>query len=260
MSLVDGISKVRAYAHLLLSGDGIDPNNQEKAAQISTMQADLQAQFYFLESELLSLPEEKVEAYLLHPKINDYTKMIRDILETKPHRLEPETEKVLAALGEIHDAPYMIYQRTKAADMQFDSIQDEDSNELAMSFALYEEKYQSSPNTEIRRGAAQSFGCTLAKYQNTFAGTYGTEVKKQVVLSKLRNYPSVTHMLLQSQQVTLEMYHNQLDIIQKELAPHMRRYAKLKQKQLNLDKLLFCDLKAPMDPGYIPEISFPRLE
>ena len=44
------------------------------------------------------------------------------------------------------------------------------------------------------------------------------------------------------------MYYNQLDIIQKELAPHMRRYAQLKKEQLGLEQMMFCDLKAQIDP------------
>ena len=36
-------------------------------------------------------------------------------------------------------------------------------------------------------------------------------------------------MLLEPQKVPLEMYNNQLDIIYKELAPHMRRFADLKE-------------------------------
>ena len=77
-----------------------------------------------------------------------------------------------------------------------------------------------------------------------------------MLLSRIRKYGSVTEMLLQPQQVTEEMYHNQLDIIQKELAPHMRRYARLKKEQLDLDKMMFCDLKAQLDPENDPKITF----
>lgn len=63
-------------------------------------------------------------------------------------------------------------------------------------------------------------------------------------------------MLLEPQQVTTEMYHNQLDVIQKELAPHMRRYAKLKKEKLGLDELRYCDLKAPLDPKFNPSTTY----
>ncbi len=140
--------------------------------------------------------------------------------------------------------------------MEFAPIEDKNGEEHAVSFALYEDLYESLPDTDLRRKAADSFTKTLKQYQNTFAATYGTEVKKQVLLAKLRNYDSVTEMLLEPQQVNTTMYNNQLDIIQAELAPHMRRYAKLKQEQLGLDKMMFCDLKAQLDPEYDPQISF----
>ena len=248
--------KVGNYASLQLSADGTSPDNQEKAARVSSLQAKVASELTFLESELLELPDDLVKTYLEDPALKSYIKYISDILETKPHRLSPETEAVLAALNEVHSAPYMIYQRSKAADMEFEPIKDQDGNELAMSFALYEDLYEQLPDTYLRREAAKSFEKTLKRYQNTFAGTYGTEVKKQVLLSKIRNYESVTDMLLQPQQVTREMYYNQLDIIQKELAPHMRRYAQLKKEQLGLEQMMFCDLKAQIDPDNDPKISF----
>lgn len=255
-ALMERLMKVGSYAHLLLSSDGVNPENQAKSARIASLQADVGAKLAFIESEILDLPEDLIKEYLEHPDAQDFKKAVLDILEVKPYRLSPETETVLAALSEVHSAPYMIYQRSKAADMQFDSIEDEEGDQLAMSFALYEDKYESSPNTKLRREAAKTFAKTLSRYQNTFAATYSTEVQKQVVLSRLRNYPSVTAMLLKPQQVTEQMYHNQLDIIQEELAPHMRRYARLKKEKLGLDKMLFCDLKAPLDPEYDPEITF----
>src|SRR5699024_6325005 len=89
-----------------------------------------------------------------------------------------------------------------------------------------------------------------------FAATYATEVNKQVALSRLRGYESVTHMLLEPQQVTEEMYENQLNVILEELAPHMRRYAKLKQKQLGVDDMRFCDLQVYLDPEFHPDTSY----
>src|SRR5699024_634088 len=47
----------------------------------------------------------------------------------------------------------------------------------------------------------------------------------------------------------------QLDIIQDELAPHMRKYARLKQSAYGLERLQFAVLKAPFDPANDPEIS-----
>src|SRR5690625_5183595 len=150
----------------------------------------------------------------------------------------------------------MIYGRSKSADMEFDPIKDEEGNEHPMSFALYEDRYELSPHTSLRRKAFDSFVHTLNQYKNTYAATYATEVTKQVTMARLRNYDSVIDMLLHPQQVTKTMYENQLNIIQEELAPHMRKYAKLLKDQLGVDELKFCDLQAPLDPEFNPKTTF----
>src|SRR5699024_6290765 len=117
--------------------------------------------------------------------------MLEDILEKKAFTLSPETEKVIAALSEIHSAPYMIYQRSKSSDMDFESITDEAGDELPMSFALYEDRYEFDPNTHVRHQAFDSFTNTLNKYKHTYAAVYATEVTKQINLSRIRGYDSV---------------------------------------------------------------------
>ncbi|MUK90103.1 oligoendopeptidase F [Ornithinibacillus sp. L9] len=251
------IIRVATYASLRSNADGSDPNNQRDSAKVSSAMASIGAKLSFVQSELLTLSEEQVESFLQEEEgLVTYKKMLADTLEEKPYTLSPEIEETLAALSEVHGAPYMIYGRSKSADMIFDSIKDDDGNELPMSAALYEDRYELETNTRIRRDAYKSFTKTLNQYKNTFAATYATEVTKQVTMSRLRNYDSVTDMLLASQQVTKEMYHNQLDVIQEELAPHMRRYAKLKKEKLGLDALHYEDLKAPLDPEFNPKTTY----
>ncbi|MFT9597371.1 oligoendopeptidase F [Mesobacillus sp.] len=255
--LTKKLVKVRTYASLKQSADGTDPVNQANSSKVAAIGTQASSALSFISSEILDFEDGKVEEFLQEePGLEPFRKSLVELLETKKHKLSPETEEVLAALGELHAAPYNIYGMAKLADMQFSSIQDEEDNELPVSFALFESRYEFSPDTYVRRKAYESFVSTLKQYQNTIAATYATEVKKQVTLAKLRNYESVTHMLLEPQQVTPEMYNNQIDIIYKELAPHMRRFAELKKKVLGLDKMMFCDLKAPFDPEFDPEITY----
>ncbi|MGY0692838.1 oligoendopeptidase F [Virgibacillus sp. FSP13] len=251
------IIRVATYANLRASADGSDPENQANSAKVSSILAAIGAELAFVDSELLTLPEATIEQFMQEKKeLKTFEKKLADLQEKKPYTLTPEIEETLAALSEVHDAPYMIYQRSKSSDMEFASIQDEDGNELPMSAALYEDRYEFTADTDVRRQAYQSFTNTLNQYKNTYAATYATEVTRQVTMSRLRGYDSVTDMLLHGQQVTQEMYHNQLDVIQKELAPHMRKFAKLKQKDLGLEEMRYCDLKAPLDPTFNPKTTY----
>ncbi|MFE6705534.1 oligoendopeptidase F [Bacillus thuringiensis] len=251
------LTKLYSYANLKESTDRTNPVIQANSSKISALWTKVHTALSFIHNEILSFDEGTIEKYLTEEtKLEPFRKSLLEILKKRQHTLSPETEEALAALGEVHSSPYKIYGMTKLADMDFTSIQDEQGNELPVSFALFESKYEFSPSAYIRRKAYSSFVSTLKRYKNTVATTYATEVKKQVTLSRLRKYESVTHMLLEPQKVPLEMYNNQLDIIYKELAPHMRRFADLKKKVLGLDQMLFCDLHAPLDPEFNPTITY----
>ncbi|MCJ2148128.1 oligoendopeptidase F [Bacillus sp. B19-2] len=255
--LLERLVRAAAYTHLRKSEDLTNPVNQADASRMAALQAKLNAGLSFIQSEILEFPENQVETYIKSEKgLEPFSKMLTEIMERKPYKLAPETEEALAVLGEVHDAPYKIFGMAKLADMQFSPIQDRNGNELANSFALYEGKYMFSPDAHIRRTAFDSFTNTLQTYKNTIAAVYETEVKKQVGMSRLRGYQSVTHMLLQPQNVTLEMYNNQLDVIKNELAPHMRKYAALKKRVLDIDDLRFCDLQAPLDHDFSPKTTY----
>ncbi|MBS4199382.1 oligoendopeptidase F [Bacillus sp. FJAT-49732] len=256
-SLEKRLIRVATFSNLRQSADGTDPVNQGNSSKVAAMLAKISADLSFIQSEILDLPDGTVDTYINENKdLQKFSKYLSDILDKKPYKLSPDTEKALASLGEVLDAPYTVYQFSKSSDMQFDSIQDDNGNVLPMSFALFEDRYELVPDTDLRRKAYDSFVNTLRQYKNTFGANYATEVKKQVAMGRLRNYESVTHMLLAPQQVSLEMYHNQLDIIQKELAPHMRKFAKLKKEVLNLDTMKFSDLKAPLDPEFNPTTTY----
>lgn len=255
------LSQVRSYAFLRTSVDGTNEAYQGDLAKTANALANIGAKIAFFEPELLTIPEETLKQFISENEaLQSYEKMLYDVIEKKPHTLATEVEQVLAQLSEVLDAPHVIYERSKQTDMQFAPFLDDQGNELPLSEALYEDRYEIAADTTVRRRSYENYVATLDKYKNMTAAVYATEVTKQVQLAKLRNYNSVTEMLLHPQEVTLEMYENQLNIIQEELAPHMRKLAKLKQEKLNLDTMTYADLKAPLDPDFEPETTFKKAQ
>lgn len=255
-ALSERVARVMTYAHLSLSEDGTNSVAQANSARVGSMMSTVSARTSFIQSEILELDQATIESYLEQEQgLTEFQKTLHDLLELKPHRMSPDAEEILAAFGEVFNAPYMIYERSRTSDMQFSSFSLDNGEEYPLTFNSFP-TYEGSANTELRRKAYSAFIDTLKQYKNTYAATYATEVKKQVTEARLRKYSSVTEMLLHDQQVTQEMYHNQLDTILTELAPHMRRLAKLKQRVLGLDKMYYCDLKAPLDPDFDPKITY----
>ncbi len=249
--------RVTGYAQLRNAEDGSNPVNQANAARAAALGAEMAAAVSFIESEILSLPEGQVASYLAaEPALATYRPALEVLLERRPHQLHPETETALASLGEVFGAPAMIANLTKAADMQFAPVKDSTGQQMPMSFNLYQSRYELSPDTVLRRAAFASFAQGLAAHQNALAATLAVQIKKETVLARLRGYRSTAAMLLQPHLIPQDVYERLLDVIQANLAPHMQRYARLCRKVLGLETLMFCDLKAPLDPDFQPEITF----
>ncbi|KKK39917.1 oligoendopeptidase F [Mesobacillus campisalis] len=255
--LLERFNLVFMYANLRQTVDHTDSERQKDAAIATDAQSLVNAELSFVETEIIKLSRETLEQFMEEERgLQSFKKYLNDLQERKHYSLSEETEEVLASLGSLFSAPYTIYNRGKLSDMQFDSFIDDEKAERALSFALYAGKYSSSPSAEVRRNAYESFNKTLSQYKHTFAATYAAQVNHEVTMARLRNYDSVTDMLLHDQQVTHEMYHNQLDVLQAELAPHMRRYANLKKRILGLEKMTYADIKAPLDPDFKLETSY----
>lgn len=255
-SLVKRLIRVISYAYLRLAEDGSDEANQVVMGRAAGLSAKFEATIASLRSELLALPEGLLDQYLQsQPGFKQYARFFQQIAREKPHVLQQETEIALASISEILGAPHMVYERAKSSDLSFEPVTDSKGQSQPLSFSLYEEDYEISADATLRRNAFASFTKGLQAYANTFGALWGAEIQKNVVLARLRKYPSATHMLLQEQEVTVEAYNALHDVILKELAPHMRRYARLRKQVLGLDKLLYCDIEAPLDPEFTPATS-----
>lgn len=129
--LLSRTNRTAAYAHLLQSGDSINPDNQIKAAKARDVSSLVSTALSFIKSEIIALPDGTIEQYIKEqPALEDFKRSLQLLLQTKPHRLTAETEKVLASFGEILGAPYRIYERSKLADMTFPSALNGEGEEV----------------------------------------------------------------------------------------------------------------------------------
>jgi oligoendopeptidase F len=256
-ALLARLQRAYTFAGLRNAEDGGDVGRQADLAHAAAIDARVEAAIKFVDSEILALPDGTVERYLREqPLLAVHRPELDDLAALKPHMLSAETERVLAGLGEVLGAPYMVYSRAKSGDLHFAPFVDAAGTSHPNSFNLYEWTYEGSADAGVRRAAWRSFCEGMKPYQNTFGATFATEVTKNIVLAKARGYDGAERFLLHQHKVPHALYTNVLDTIQAELAPHMQRFARLRRRVLGLDRLLFCDLKAPLDPGYAPAISF----
>ena len=246
------VSPFAAYAQLDYAADHTDAQKAAKAKRMSSLLSELSARLSFFRSELSELD---VEVLAEAAKSEEFGAFLEEIIREKKHRLHPETERVLAALsGSIIDLPEESYSAAKLADMDFGSF-NVNGEELPLSFSLFEEKYQYEPDYDIRHQAFQAFTDVLGNYRHTIATAYNAQVQKEVTLSRLRGYDSVTDYLLADHNVSADLYNRQLDLTGGKLAAPMRRYARKIQEKYGLAEMTWADLKLAPIPGGYPEVS-----
>ena len=243
---------ISTYSNLRLSGDRGDQQAQKLGALVGNAGTSLSSKTSFLQSELLAKDESFLQD--IAKEKEEYTGFIEDLLRNKPYQLDQKVEKALASFSSVFNGPYDLYQKTKLLDIDFGTFT-ANGKEYSLSYLAFEGGLESNPDKEVRRAAFKKFSESLRQYQHTTAGTYDIHLKQEKAEADLRGYDSVFDYLLHGQKVDRELYDRQIDVITEELAPHMRRYAKLLQKVHGLDKMRYEDLKIPLDPASEPEIS-----
>lgn len=241
-----------SYTSLAVSVDYTDTEAQKKDAKMTALAAEIGSRLSFIESEIADAPEELIRAAM--DKTGRAKHYLAEILREKPHRLSAETEKVLAALSPVFNAPYDIYHMTKLADMKFGSFT-VNGREYPLGYSLFEDEYEYEADTDVRRAAFRAFSDKLREYENTTAATYNTYLTQQRIMAHQRGFADMFEADLFTDHVTREMYDRQIDLITEKLAPAMRKYARLVGKMNKLDRVTFADLKLPLDAEFDPRVT-----
>lgn len=250
--LMESLVPIGAYANLRLSSDQGDASAQRLSGIASNIGTYFGSETSFLTSELL----QKDESFLkdIRTRAPEFENFVDELLKQKPYQLDAKVEKALASYSTVFEGPYSLYLKTKLLDIDFGTFT-ANGQEIPLSYLAFEGELESHEDTEVRRNAFRAFSDKLADYQHTTAATYDLQLKQEKTTADLRGFDSVIDYLLHRQDVDQTLYNRQIDMIMSDLAPHMRRYAKLLKRVHGLDEMKYEDLKISLDPSSEPEIS-----
>lgn len=251
-SIYEKFTPIGAYASLSFSTDQTDNAEQMRSGKFSSVAASVSSKLSFVDSELLELSSDVLKDAM--NRSGEFAHYLKELIRQKPHQLHPEVEKTLAAYSSTFSAPYGLYNTTKMVDLSFEDFE-VNGKKYPLSYVLFEGDWEAETDTEVRRAAFESFSRQLKNYQHTTAKTYDMKLQTEKTTSDLRGYDTIFDYLLFNQEVDRSLFNRQIDLIMSELAPHMRKYAKLLQNVHGLEEMTFADLKIPLDPSYEPKIT-----
>ena len=238
------LSDLFCYANLRRSEDTRAEDAQALYMRIYGKYVEAMTQTSFVRPELLSLPEETLQAIRDDRAMRGYAYTMERLLRTKPHTLTADQEQLLASFGEVFAAPSEIADNLMDADMVFDSVTDKDGNEVEVSTSSYID-LQMSGDRVLRENAFRSFYKGYRQHINTFAASYGGTVKGHVAEAAARRYESSRAMSMAHENVPASVYDSLIEAVRDNL-PTMYRYVDFRKTMLGLDELHYYDVYAPL--------------
>ena len=239
------LSKLSVYARMRFDQDTTDSTYQTMSAKIGSLGVKIGAASAFVEPEILSYSKEQLEAA---EKENErtayYGRKIEEMLRGQEHTLDAEKEELLAAAGDMAEAPDDIFSVLMNADMKYPDIVLEDGTHLPLTNSTYI-SYMESPDRAVREGAFKTLYGLIASLKNTFAAIYRGNLKQAKFYAQSRKYSSARAMYLADSNVPESVYDNLLSAVHEAL-PMMYRYVAVRKKVLGVDKLHMYDVYTPI--------------
>ena len=221
---------------------------------ISTVVA-LEAALSFETPELMAISDELLEEfYTQYPALERYRRSLTNLRRRKKHILSAAEEKILAATGEMAQAPDKIYGMLTDADMKFPDAVDSDGVRHPLSQGTFVACQESSDRV-LRKSAYENFYDGFSGIRNTAAGLLDAQNKQLKFYAETRSYESAFAASLDSTDVPTAVYHNLIDAVHNNF-DKMHRYERLRKKLLGVDKLHFYDIYTPLVPDVDNKIPF----
>lgn len=239
------LDKLGNYARRKSDEDTRNAVYQEMSAQFMNLAVEIDEASAFETPEILAIPDETLDGfYAAEPALEHYRLALTRVRRQKEHTLSHEGEALLAAAGQLGQAPDDIFSMLNDADMTFPDAIDREGGRHPVTHGTFI-PLMHSPDRVLRESAFRSLYGVYGQFRNTSAAVLSSQMKQLQFFANARHYPSALHASLDQTEVPVEIYHNLIAAVREGL-PAMHRYVKLRKKLLGVDELHFYDLYTPI--------------
>jgi len=243
------------YAYMKLDEDTRISKYQEMSDRAAGLYAKVRGAFSFIDPEILSIPQEQLDAFMKEEKgLALYEHYLDDILRNREHTLSVPEEALLAQVGPLARVPRTVFTMIDDADVKFGSIKDEEGNEVQITRQRYA-KFLESTDRRVRKDAMDTYSEAWVDYINALGANLAGSIKKDMFFAKARNYNSTLEASLHGDDIPLDVFHNLIQTVNQNLDP-IHQYISLRKKYLGLDELHKYDLWVPLVPEAKMEIPY----
>lgn len=235
--------------------DTRNPVYQAMSGKFMSVMVELGAACSFDTPQIMAISEETLDGfYSACPALERYRRYLTNLRRRRAHTLSAAEEKLLAAAGEMAQAPDTIYGALTDADMKFPDAVDAEGNPHPLTQGTFV-SLEESPDRVLRRSAYEALYDTLSDYSNTAAAILNAQNKQLKFFADARKYGSALEASLDATNVPVAVYDNLIEAVHQNL-DKMHRYVSLRKRLLGVDELHFYDVYTPLLPGVDKRIPY----
>ena len=228
---------------------------QAMVGKFMSMIVGFSAATSFETPELMAITDDELNAfYAAEPRLERYRRYLTDLRRRKEHVLSPAEEKLLAAAGEMAQAPQKSYGAFANADIKFDAAIDSEGKEHPLSQGTFV-PLEESADRVLRKSAYENLYHGFGNFKNTAASMLNAQGKQLKFFADARKYPSTLDASLDRTNVPTSVYLNLIEAVHQNL-DKMHRYVRLRKKLLGVDELHFYDIYTPLLADVDKKIPF----
>ena len=248
------LSKLYTYAFLKHDEDLNNDIWKSLYQKVTFLYQDFFQHSAWIEPELLSLDQEKLESYIDHEHLKEYAFYLKTLLNKKEYTLSAEKEELISLTALPMATPQKTFSLLNNVDLHFDKVLDSDGKEHDLTHGTYR-LFQRSADRSLRQNAFINLHGEFFKFQNTFAELLTGHVQQHIFDVKVRGYKSSLMAALHPKNIQTDVYHNLIKTVRNKFSA-MHDYMLVRKDLLGLDKIHLYDLQLPPTQNEQPEIPY----
>lgn len=249
------LSKLMGYANCKGDEDTANSFYQDMRSKAMSVYVSIAGASAFATPEIMAIDEDTLQLfYAAQPALLQYQRNLYQIRRRKAHILTPAEEKLLAAAGEMADAPDRIGSTLRDADMTYPDVLDGDGNTHPLTDGTFVPLMMSADRV-LRKNAFEAFYGRIGEFKNTIAATLDGQFKQLRFFAESRHYTSTLEASLDATEVPVSVYLQLIEAVHENL-DKMYRYVALRKKLLGVEQVHMYDVYTPVVPDVAVEISY----
>lgn len=228
----------------------VDTTNQHAAGMRGKAQGiygQVLSAVSFLQPEILEIGRDKLDAWMSHPagaRLAIYKHSFDDLFRKQAHVRSADVEELLGLVIDPLQGPSNSTSMLTNADFKFKPAKDSTGKALDLTQGTYHNILH-NPDRKARRTAYENYVDKYIEHKNTLASNLTHSIKANVFQMRARKHESTLSASLFDLNIPTDVFHNLINTFKKNL-PVWHRYFEIRRKALELRKLAYYDMWAPI--------------